>query len=511
MSDLKTRTYRGAVWSAVDAIGARLVQFVIGIILARLLSPAEFGLIGMLAIFIAISQSLLSSGFVSALVQKEKVTTTDSSSVFYFNIAISVVLVSLFWLTAPLVASFYGQPLLTPMARALSLVVIVSGFSVVQSAMLTRNMDFRIQTKVSLGAGVCSGAIGIVMAYLGYGVWSLVVQQVSAAIFRTVLLWVFNSWRPRLVFSLTSLRRMFKFGSNVLASSLLSQAFQNIHYVVIGRLFTAADLGFYTRAKHMEQLPAATLTSIVSRVAFPAFSTIHTDDARLTRGLRKVLSVVMLFTAPVMVGLAVVAEPLVVALLTDTWLPSVPYLQLLCLVGLITPLHVLNMNVLMAKGRSDLSLRLDIAKKSLTLISIAIAWRWGIVALIVGQIVVSTLSLGLNTHYTRKFLGYGALGQIKDVAVYLVFALVMGIGVYSLTLLSFPGPALLLLTQIVTGFGIYLLLCCAFRPPAFLEVLSLLRSRLGNTMPPSTGSDSSPKDGVTVTEVPTSELDGVRR
>ena len=478
MSDLKTRTYRGAFWSAIDSVGARLVQFVIGVVLARLLAPAEFGLIGMLAIFMAVSQALLSSGFVSALVQKEEVSATDSSSVFYFNIVISLVLVGLFWLAAPWVAAFYGQPILTPLTRALSLVVLVSAFSVVQSAMLTRNMDFRIQTIVSLGAGLGSGAFGIVMAYRGLGVWSLVGQQISSAVLRTTLFWILNRWRPRMIFSVKSLRRMFAFGSRILASSLLNQAFHNIYFVIIGRLFAPATLGYYTRAVHMEQLPVMTLTSTVARVAFPAFSAIQGDDGRLKRAMRKALTVLMFFSAPVMIGMAVVAEPLVVVLLTETWLPSVPYLQLLCFVGLTTPLHVLNLNVLLAKGRSKVHLRLEIIKKALVVINIALLWRWGITALITGQIAVSVIAYLMNARYTAKLVNYGAAGQFKDFVVYLVFSVVMGGAVLSLTLLPFPGELLLLLTQIATGVVIYVVLCLVFRPPAFLEVLSEVNHRL---------------------------------
>ena len=478
MSDLRTKTYRGAFWSAIDALGARFVQFVVGIVLARLLLPEQFGLIGMLAIFMAITQSLLNSGFGSALIQKQELTDADTSSVFYFNIVVSLVLAGILWLAAPWIAAFYSQPILTALTRALSLVIVIDAFSVVQRAVLTRNLDFKTQTRVSLAAGVGSGAIGIVMAYNGFGVWSLAVQQVSAALFRALLLWLFNTWRPRLLFSVQSLQQMFRFGSRLLVSSLLNQAFRNVHYVVIGRLFAPAALGFYTRARQMEQLPAMTLSSIVSRVAFPTFSALQADDARLKRALQKALAVLVFFNAPVMIGLAVAAEPLVLVLLTERWLPSVPYLQLLCIAGLISPLHVLNLNVLMAKGRSDLFLRLEVLKKALALISIAILWRWGIAALIIGQIVTSLLSFLLNSYYTGKFLGYGALMQIRDVGVYLLLALIMGVGVYSLTALPISGDLLLLLAQIGSGIAIYLLFCLLFQPPAFVEIWTLLRARI---------------------------------
>lgn len=481
MSDLKTKSYRGAFWSGVDAVGERLVRFVIGVILARLLLPEQFGLIGMLAIFIGIMQALLDSGFSAALIQKDKLTEVDTSSVFYFNVGFSIILAALLYLSAPWIAEFYGVAILASITRAMSLIVVINAFSVVQTAVLTREMNFKAQTKVSLVASLCSGSIGVAFAYRGFGVWSLVALQLSGAITRSILLWVSHTWRPRLTVSISALRDMLRFGSRLLAAGVLSQAFRDIYYVVIGRLYNPAALGFYARAKHMEELPSMTLSRIVSRVAFPAFSCLQNDEARLRRGLRKALKVVMLFNAPLLIGLLVVAEPMVLILLTDRWLPSVQYLQLLCVVGLIYPLHALNLNILMAKGRSDLFLRIEIIKKILVVINIAILWRWGISALIVGQIVAALLSYLLNSFYTGKSLRYGAGSQLKDVSVYLVFSVIMGLGAYSLIAIPFPNELVLLLAQITVGFIIYLLLCITFRPSAYIEVLALLRCKLKDT------------------------------
>jgi teichuronic acid exporter len=478
MSDkLKKKTYKAAFWSAVDAIGTRMVQFMVGIVLARLLLPEQFGLIGMLAIFLGITQALLDSGFGAALIQKKDITVTDSSSVFYFNIIISFCLAMFLFMAAPLISDFYDQPALIALTRALSLVIVINSFSVVQTAMLSRQMNFKIQTKVGLVAGIISGIIGIGMAYAGYGVWSLVAQQVTAAMLRAIMLWLLNSWRPGLVLSIHSLREMFKFGSRLLASGLLDQTFQNIYYVVIGKLFNPALLGFYTRARHMEEMPSTTLSQVITRVSFPAFASIQSDDIRLKRGLKKALSLLIFLNAPVMVGLAVVAEPLVKVLLTERWLPSVPYLQLLCVLGLILPFHTLNLNMLMAKGRSDLFFRLEIIKKCLVIVSIAIFYRWGIIALILGQIVVSVLSIPLNSYYSGKQLHYGALQQIKDVSIYFIFAFVMGVCVFSVGLFDFANELILLFMQVGMGIVVYPLLCAVFRLPAFIELYEVLRQR----------------------------------
>ena len=468
-SDLKLKTKRALVWSFLEAVGLRGVQFVIGVILARLLLPEQFGLIGMLAIFMAISQSLLSSGFGSALIQKKEVTREDTSSVFYFNVAISILLASLLCLAAPWVSAFYKEPVLTRLTQAMSMVIVINSFALIQTTMLTRNMNFKIQTKVSLIASIGSGGIGVVMAYRGFGVWSLVGQQISLALFRAGLLWILNTWRPGLIFSIQSLRQMFKFGSRVLVSGVLNQIFENIYHVVIGRFFNSTILGFYTRAKRMQDLPSLTLSTIVSRVTFPVFSSIQDDNVRLKRAFRKALALLVLINAPIMIGLAAVAKPLVLILLTEKWLPCVPYLQLLCVLGLLFPVHILNLNLLMAKGRSDLFLHLEIIKKVLVVLTILIVWRWGVIALICGQIAVSFIAFFLNTYYTGKLLGYNAMEQIRDIAVYYILAVIMGTGIYLLGVLPFTNDLLQLFAQVFAGAAVFLVLCILFRPSAFIE------------------------------------------
>lgn len=477
-SSLYKHAQDGAVWSAIDAMGARFVQFVIGVILARLLLPEQFGLIGMLAIFMAVTQALLTSGFGSALIQKKEVTQADTSSVFYFNLGIGVVLAGLLCLAAPAIARFYEEPVLTALTRVMSLVIVINAFAVVQTAMLTRAVDFRTQTKVSLLAGALSGAIGVVMAYRGFGVWSLVGQQVSNAFFHAALLWLFNRWRPGLVFSYTSLRSMFAFGSRLLISSLLNQVFMNIYYVVVGRLFSPATLGFYTRAKRLEELPSMTLSSVVTRVSFPVFSSIQDDGARLKRGLRRALTLLVFVNCPVVIGLAAAARPLIVVMLTDKWLPCVPYLRLLCGVGLLLPLQILNLNLLMAKGRSDLFLRLEIVKKIFTVVNIAVTWRWGVSALILGQIVCDLLGYYLNSYYTGRFIGYTIAQQVRDVAPYFLCAGVMGVVVYSLEYLPLKSEVLLLLAQIGVGGVLYPLLCGVLRLSAFYETWHLVAAKV---------------------------------
>lgn len=480
MSDgLKHKTYNAARWSAVDALGTRGVQFVIGIVLARLLEPAQFGLLAMLTVFMAIAQSLLDSGFSAALIQKKEVSQEDAGSVFYFNVVISVVLAGAMCLAGPWIAAFFRQPALTALARGMSLVLVINAFGAVQATLLRRNLDFKVQTQISIVSGVGSGVVGILMAYRGFGVWSLVGQQIAAAILKSAMLWVMNPWRPGFVFCLRSLNHMFGYGMWVMLSGLLNQIFINMYDIVIGRLFSPAALGFYTRARRLEEMPSQTLSQIVTRVSFPVFSAIQDDDVRLKNGLRKAISMLMFANCPVMLGLAVVARPLVIVLLTEKWLPSVPYLQLLCVGGVLLPLHTLNLNMLMAKGRSDLFFNLEVFKKSFVVISILIFWRWGITALICGQIITSMLSYLLNSYYTGKFLKYPAIEQMRDVGMYIVLAAAMAGGVCVLGQTGIESSFWLLITQMTSGFVLYLVLCWQFQLPAFVETVEMAGRRWG--------------------------------
>ena len=344
-TELQSRTVVGVFWSFLERVGHQGVQFCLSIILARFLLPEEFGLIAMLVVFLALAQTMVDSGFGQALIQKEDVTHSDQCSVFYFNVFVSCIAAGSLCLAAPWIAEFYAQPMLIPMTRVLSLTLIINSFGLVQTVLLTRVVDFKTQVKVSLIAAILSGSIGVAMAFNGFGVWSLVAQSLSSSLFRTILLWLFDSWRPSLLFSFGSLRDMFGFSSRLLASGLLATLVDNMYAIVIGKLFSAADLGFYSRAQDFQRITVRNMSATVGRVIFPIFSSVQSDKARLKRGVGKVLTTLAMVNFPLMIGLAVVAEPLVIVLLTEKWLPCVPYLQLLCVAGLLRPLVVVNLNV----------------------------------------------------------------------------------------------------------------------------------------------------------------------
>jgi teichuronic acid exporter len=475
---LRSKTMHALSWSLLEALGMQGVRFFIGIVLARMLFPEQFGLIGMLTIFMAVAQSFLDSGFGAALIQKRDATQTDTCSIFYFNIVVGLAAAGLLCLLAPWIAAFYNQPILTPLTRAMSLTIVVNSFGLIQGTILAKQINFKTQTKVSLIASIMSGIIGVTLAVMGFGVWSLVVQQISSTFFRTVLLWLSNTWRPALIFSFKSLREMFGFGSRLLAAGLLEQIFSNIYLLVIGKLFSATDLGFFTRAKTFGELPSQTLSSMVGRVTFPVFSIIQDDPLRLKKGVKKAMTTLVLVNFPMMIGLAVVARPLVVVLLTEKWAQSIQYLQLLCLVGLLYPLHLINLNVLQALGRSDYFLRLEIIKKILVVINIVVTWRFGISAMICGMIAFSTIAYYLNSYYTGVLIGYSIRDQLRDLSTYLIMAVLMGTAVYVAGLLPFPNHWSMLLVQITVGIVIYVSLCRLFRLTAFMEIWKMGWSKI---------------------------------
>jgi len=474
----KAKTIRGLLWSSLEQGGRQGIHVVITIILARLLLPEQFGLIGMLAIFLGVAQSFIDSGFASALIQREKATHVDECSIFYFNILIGILAAGLLCAVAPWIASFYEQPRLTSLTRVLSLKLIISAFGVVQISLLTKRLDFKTQLKIGVIATVLSGAVGVTMAVHGFGVWSLVAQSLGLSLVQTVLLWIFNTWRPGLVFSFTALREMFGFGSRLLVSGLLNRIFEDIHLLVIGKLFAVGDVGLFYQAKRLPQIVTQNVSGPVARVVFPAFATIQDDAVRLKHCMRKAVTVLSFANFPLMIGLAVVARSFVIVLLTDKWLPAVPYIQLMCVVGLLYPLHAINLNLLKAKGRSDLFLRLEVLKRILVVISIAVCYRWGITGLIYGQIVVSLLAYYLNSYYTGKLIRYPMTEQVVDFLPCLAISLVMGCAVYLVQYLPVADHAVVLTIQVFCGAAVYLGLNYVFSISACLEVIDTVKATL---------------------------------
>jgi teichuronic acid exporter len=475
--NLKAKALHAVLWSFLERVGQQGIQFVITIILARLLLPAQFGLVGMLTIFMELARVFIDSGFGAALVQRKETTSVEECSMFYFNILVGVLAAGLLCAASPWIARFYGQPILTPLACALSVTLVLHSLAGVQTALLNKRIDFKTLLKVSMSASALSGAIGIVMALRGCGVWSLVGQYIAASFFRTLLLWRLNTWRPRLVFHLAALRELFRFGSCLLASSLLNTTFENIYLVVIGRLFAPAQLGLYAGARRIQNMATLNITGVVTQVAFPVFAMIQDDPARLKRSMRKAMATLALVNFPVMVGLALAARPLVYVLLTEKWAACIPWMQLLCVAGLLYPFQSLHLNVLKAQGRSDLFFVLEIIKKVLVVILIVATYRWGVTGLIWGQVIMSGLGYYINSYYTSRLIRYRLWEQLADLAPYAAVSALMALGLYGVQLLPFAGDKLLLSVMVLLGILVYVLLSYAFHLSAFLEMARAIRER----------------------------------
>jgi O-antigen/teichoic acid export membrane protein len=470
---LKQKTISALIWSFIERVGALSIQAIILIFLARLLQPRDFGLIGMMMFFIAIANTFLDSGFGAALIQKKGADQTDYSTIFYFNLLVSIFLFVAMFFSAPFIAQFYNEPKLIPLTRLLSFNLIINGLGLIQNILLIKKIDFRTQTNVSLIAIFIAGIIGITLAYRGFGVWSLAIQAVSMNLIRTMCLWFYGKWYPSLVFSFIALKNLFGYGSKLLASGLLETFFQNIYLLVIGKVFSAKDLGFYTQAKKIQEMPVANLSAIVGKVIFPVFSSIQDETARLKSGYKKSLKIMVFVSFPIMLGLIVIAEPVIKIFLTEKWLPSVPYIQLLALSGMLYNLQTTNLNILKVKGRSDLVLRLEVIKKMIIVIAIVIGIQWGIQGLIIGMVVTSYINYFINSYYSGLLINYSVKEQITDISPYLAISATMAIGTFLFGLLFKDHELLQLIGQLLVAAAIYLSLCKILKLEALLETMKI--------------------------------------
>ena len=476
---INQKATNAVIWSGIERFSGQLIRFVIGVILARLLMPAEFGLIGMLAIFMGIAQIFVNCGLGEGLIQKQNTSHRDESSVFYLNITFGLFAATLLYAAAPGIAHFYHQSILTSLTRLMALDVVINSFGIVQTMLLTKEIDFKTQLKVSVIATVISGGIAVTLAMHGFGVLSLAAQILIGDTLRVVFLWAFHAWRPSAVFSFASLRELLPYGSRMFASGLLSCIFTEIYSLVIGRVYSPAALGFFTRARQMQQLPVDNLCNIVGRVSFPVFAAVQHDKALLKRGVRKGARGMVMINFPLMIGLAVAARPLVLVLLTKKWETCVPYIQMLCVGGAFIPLNLIHLNSLAAQGRSDLFLRLEIIKKILVGVAVAITYRYGVKGLLVGDIVVSIMSFYINSFYSVRLISYSWAEQLRDLLPYLGISAFMGVGVWVVgRLLPWGGNYGQLAAEVTTGVVVYFLGCRFCRLSAFSEVCEVLASRM---------------------------------
>jgi len=447
---LKNKTIKGVGWSAADALLGQGVTFIVGLVLARLLSPDEYGLIGICLIFTTVLNGIVDSGFSNALIRKKKVTDEDYNTMFTTNMAISIVLYVLLFISAPLVSDFFHRIELTALVRVTGLILFLNALSITQVTILTKNIDFKTKTKASLVSAIISGVIGIAMAFMGYGVWSLVAQQLSKQLLYTLCLWVLSKWWPKFTFYKDSFKYMWGFGWKLLASGILNNVWNQLYQVVIGRCYTSSTLGHYTRANEYASIFSSNLTLIVQRVSYPVLAEIQDDKERMVQGYRKVIKITMFVTAVCMISLGAVSEPLIYTLIGTKWQEAATYLPLICISMSLYPLHAINLNILQVLGRSDIFLYLEILKKIVGIVPIVIGIFCGIYYMLLTSILTGVISLYLNTWYTGKTLNYSFWKQLRDIAPSYFTALVIALAVYFLKYLSLPYYVVLML-QIIVG------------------------------------------------------------
>ena len=477
VESLKKKTIRGVLWSTLERFSVQGIQFVVMIIMARMLTPKDYGLVGMLAVFIAVSQSLVDSGFSQALIRKQDRTETDNSTVFYFNIVVGLILYGILYVIAPLIADFYNEPQLIAITRIIGLSVLFNSMVVVQRALLTIKIDFKTQAKAALTAAVSSGIVGIWMAASSYGVWSIVTYQLVNLGVNVLLLWILSHWRPKWIYSWKSFHDLFGFGSKLLASGLIDTLYRNIYLIVIGKVFSASDLGYYTRAHQFTDFPSSNLTGIIQRVTYPVLCSIQNENVRLADVYRRFLRISAFVIFPLMMGLAAVAEPFVLVLLKEQWLFAATLLSIICFSMMWYPIHAINLNLLQVKGRSDLFLKLEIYKKIVGIIILCITIPMGLVAMCIGSYFSSMIALVINTYYTGKLINVGFIRQMRDLMPTFLLSVSMGAVVYfTINIISFH-PIVQLSIGIIIGILYYILLALLLKFTEFKELIQLLKRK----------------------------------
>lgn len=474
--DMKSKAASGLAWTSFEKVGQEVIQFVIGIIIARILAPEDFGVVGMTAIFLALANTIVDSGFGSALIQKKDRTEADYSTCFYFNILVGFAIYGILWIAAPWIADFYRTPILTDVVRVLGIAFIINSLSISQTARMTAEMQFRQMSVITIVAQLVTGLVGLVLAMTGWGVWALVFQQIASGAVRLIGMEIALKWVPSLQFSRQSFRHLFGFGSKILCSSIINTVYNNLYTLVIGRAFLPSDVGYYTRANQTAALPTNSLTQVVMKVAYPMMAQVQDDVERLRNAYTKFLRAQLFVIFPVLLGMAALAEPLFLVLLGEKWLPAVPLLQVLCLGMLFDPLTVINLNILYVKGRTDLVLRLELIKKPIAFLILFLSLNFGLMWLCAGRALYCLIAYAFNCYYTGRFIGMGFWRQIVIILPVLVRGVVMGAVCYGLCLVI-SNPLAQVIVGALAGGAVYLGMAYAAHDDTMADGMALVKTR----------------------------------
>ena len=481
MSPLKNKTIKGMFWSFSEIISSQGINFLVQIVLARLLVPEDFGLIGMMTIFIAVSQSLIDSGFTSALIREKNPSQSDYSTVFYFNLVTSVLIYITLFFSSGLISNFYNEPRLENIIKILSIVIIINSFGLIQRTILTKEVDFKTQTRITLVSSILSGIGAVLLAFLGFGVWALVFRNLIMQFIQALLLTLHNKWRPKLEFNIDSFKRLFGFGWKLLISGLLNTVYDNIYYLIIGRYFSTTSLGYFTNAKKLNDISSRTISQAVQKVSYPVLSEIQDDENLLRNGFKKIIKASTFINFPLMIGLASIADPLIKVVFGEKWIPSIPYFQILCFAGMFYALHAINLNILQVKGRSDLFLKLEIIKKIIGALSIVFVMFFGlgILGLLWAMVFTNLIGFFINSYYSKELINYSSFQQIKDIVPIFFSAIIAGGLNYSLIYLLNFSDLVLLIIQIPFGIMMYLLFSKLFKVNELKIIKELMNLKRG--------------------------------
>lgn len=471
---LKDKTIKGTMWSAIDNVAQFGVQFIVSIVLARLLSPDDYGLIGIITIFTTVCTAIINGGFSNALIRTQKPTDEDYNTAFICNLLMSILLYAIVFICSPLIADFFNRQDLVALTRVSSFTMIIGALAIVQQTRLTKRIDFKTQTKITLIASIMSGIVGIALALMDFGVWALVVQGIVAQALRTVLLWFFNHWVPSIHFSKESFNRLFGFGWKMMASGILDSLWTQLYQVIVGKFYSPATLGQYTRAKQFSTMFSSNLTTVIQRVTYPVLSDIQDEKERVVAAYRKIIKTTMFITFALMFALGAVSEPLLYCLIGPKWHEAATYLPLICLVSSLYPLHSINLNMLQVQGRSDLFLGLEIIKKIIGLAPLFIGAFVGIFPMLYTTVITSIISYFLNSYFSGKLLGYSSWMQLRDIAPSFFISLTMAIVVYCLKFLPISNWVILPI-QIVVGIIVFFFLCKITKIEEYKEVTNMIK------------------------------------
>ena len=470
---LKDKTIKGTAWSAADAFLGQGVAVRVGIVLARMLSPDEYGLIGICLVFTTVLNGIVDSGFSNALIRKRNVTDIDYNTMFLTNMTISTVLYVLLFIIAPIISTFFSRPELIDLIRTVGIILFANALSITQVTILTKRIDFKTKTKASLTSAILSGVIGIAMAIMGFGVWALVGQMLSKQILYTVCLWILNKWWPSFTFSFKSFHYMWGFGWKLMLSGLLNNIWNQLYQVVVGKCYSPATLGQFTKSNEYAGIFSSNLSVIIQRVSYPVLSELQDDKERMVEGYRRVIKMTMFVTAICMISLGAISEPLLYCMIGPQWHEAATYMPLICISMSLYPLHAINLNMLQVLGRSDIFLYLEIIKKIIGIVPICIGIFIDIYWMLLASIVSGIISLYLNSWYTGKKLDYGMIKQFRDIFPSYSIAYVIGLSVFFIKYLPLNN-FLILSLQLAIGLVVCICLCECFKQSEYNEIKILL-------------------------------------